>query len=87
MSSQGVQMPGSAAQSTLRTVTTLGLPTVKVPVLSKAKALIRLSVSRKAPPLIRTPLRAALLIALTRLTGVLITNAHGQAMTNTSSAR
>jgi hypothetical protein len=60
---------------------------VSVPVLSKATARTLLSASRNAPPLISTPLRAAALMALTTLTGVLITSAQGQATTSSARAR
>jgi hypothetical protein len=60
---------------------------VSVPVLSKAIARRPPAASSAAPPLNSTPARAAALIALTILTGVEITNAHGQATTSSTSAR
>jgi hypothetical protein len=55
--------------------------------LSKAIAFTRLNASKYAPPLNKTPFRAPLLMALMMLTGVLITNAQGQATTNKANAR
>ncbi len=75
------------SQSIERAAVTVGLPCVSVPVLSKAKARTPASASRCAPPLISTPRRAAAVIALMTVTGVLITSAHGQAITSSDSAR
>ena len=66
---------------------TMGFPCVSVPVLSNAIALKPPAASSAAPPLNSTPARAAALIALTMLTGVEITSAHGQAITSSVSAR
>ena len=63
---------------------TFGLPAVRVPVLSKAIALILPATSKKVPPLIKTPFLAALPIADTIATGVEITKAQGQAITSNS---
>ena len=67
--------------------TSLGVPWVRVPVLSKANTRTRPNISRKAPPLIKTPCFAADVIALIIVTGVDISNAHGHAITNIVSAR
>jgi len=69
------------AQLIERTVTTAGLPAVGVRVLSKAMARMLLIASKNAPPLMSTPLRAALLMALMIVTGVPMTSAQGQATT------
>src|SRR5262245_57925098 len=86
-SSQEAQTQSGPIQLGETAFRTLGWPCVSVPVLSKAKALTLASISMTAPPLINTPRRAALVIALMMVTGVLITNAHGQAITSRDSAR
>src|SRR5919197_1195220 len=48
---------------------TVGCPQVKVPVLSKAMARRRAGASSEAPPLMRTPARAAAVSPATSLTG------------------
>ena len=64
-----------------------GWPRVRVPVLSKAMARRRRAASRCTPPLMSRPKRAARARALTRVTGVAMTSAQGQAMTSSASAR
>lgn len=66
--------------------TSFGLPSVMVPVLSSATAFSLRASSRYVPPLMRMPRRAADASALTTVTGVEITSAHGQAMTSSTSA-
>ena len=63
---------------------TFGSPSVSVPVLSKAIAVIAPAFSKNVPPLIRTPFFAAFPIADTMATGVEMTSAQGQATTNNS---
>ncbi len=58
---------------------TRGVPSVSVPVLSKATAVTVPAASRWAPPLMSTPWRLAAPMADTMATGVEITRAHGQA--------
>src|SRR5690606_38358274 len=70
-----------------RAIVTTGLPSVSVPVLSKANARTLASASRCAPPLMSTPRRAARVIALMTVTGVLMTSEQGQLMTSSASAR
>ena len=60
-------------------------PCVRVPVLSKATHCTAASCSSLAPPLIRTPLRAAAASADTIDTGVEITSAHGHEITSSTS--
>ena len=60
---------------------------VSVPVLSKTITAALASVSRNAPPLINTPLRAAPATADRYATGVEMINAHGLATINTMIAR
>ena len=69
------------------TVSTASLPSVTVPVLSKATTFSRAGLSRCSPPLTRTPARAAAAMAATTVTGVEITRAQGQAMTSSTSDR
>ena len=66
---------------------TVGLPSVRVPVLSKAMARSEPSSSRGAPPLMRTPPRAARAMPAKTALGVAIANAHGLAATSTAMAR
>ncbi len=62
-------------------------PLVSVPVLSKATQRTAASRSRRAPPLMSTPLRAAAASADTIETGVEMTSAHGHEMTSSTSER
>jgi hypothetical protein len=66
---------------------TIGRPSVRVPVLSKARALSLPAASSAAPPLTRIPRREAAPIPETTVTGVEITRAHGQAMMRSASVR
>ncbi len=66
--------------------TSLGLPSVTVPVLSRATTLILRASSRYTPPLIRMPRRAAADRPLTTVTGVEMTRAQGQPITSSTSA-
>jgi len=88
-SRQGSQVRSSVPvwQFTAWAEVSTGWPRVSVPVLSKAKARTPASASSGAPPLIRMPRRAAAVSALTMVTGVLITSAHGQAMISSVSPR
>ena len=63
---------------------TTGVPLVSTPVLSRARACNLAASSRKEPPLISTPCRAAEVKAETKLTGVEITSAQGQEISSTS---
>ena len=63
------------------TVLTRGLPSVRVPVLSKATTFRPAACSRWTPPLKSTPRRAPLPMAERIEAGVLITSAHGEATT------
>ncbi|MNU54023.1 hypothetical protein D3C71_430710 [compost metagenome] len=79
--------PSSPAALSISTdSTSLGLPSVMVPVLSSATALSLRASSRYVPPLMRMPRRAAEASALTTVTGVEMTSAHGQAMTSSTNA-
>ena len=69
------------------TSTISGMPRVSVPVLSNATQRTVPVRSRCAPPLISTPLRAALVSAATIDTGVEMTSAHGHETTSSTSAR
>ena len=69
------------------TPVTDSVPVVTVPVLSKATTRTSARRSRKAPPLISTPLRAAADNAATIETGVEITSAQGHEMTSSTSDR
>ena len=71
----------------LRAAIITGVPSVSVPVLSKANTFALLKVSMCNPPLNRTPCRAALLMAEMMLTGVEMTRAHGQEMTSNVNPR
>ena len=64
---------------------TFGFPSVKVPVLSNAMAVMAPAFSKNVPPLIKTPFFAAFPIADTIATGVEMTKAQGQATTSSSS--
>ncbi len=65
------------------TVVTSGLPTVSVPVLSKATTLTVAAFSTWTPPLNSTPRRAPLPMADRTVAGVLMTMAQGEAATMT----
>ena len=65
------------------TFETLNFPCVRVPVLSNIIVLTLDSSSRYLPPLIRMPLRIALVNPISTVTGVEITRALGQAITST----
>ena len=67
--------------------TSLGLPSVSVPVLSNAMARTRPRDSRSAPPLISTPPRAARATAASTALGVAIASAQGLAATKTAMDR
>ena len=69
------------------TSTTSGVPRVSVPVLSNATHRMLPARSRWAPPLMRTPFRAAPDSAATIDTGVEMTSAHGHDTTSSTSAR
>ena len=69
------------------TSVTVGLPTVSVPVLSKATTSKRAASSKCAPPLNKTPRRAPLAIAERIAAGVLMISAQGEATTMTVIAR
>jgi hypothetical protein len=60
---------------------------VRVPVLSRAAAVTDARASRWAPPLKRTPRRAALETAETMVAGMDMTRAHGDATTRRVIAR
>lgn len=62
-------------------------PLVIVPVLSKATTLVCARVSRNSPPLIRSPVVAALERAQKVATGVESISAHGHALTRRTKAR
>ncbi|MNG14161.1 hypothetical protein D3C84_978940 [compost metagenome] len=64
-----------------------GLPSVRVPVLSKATVSMWASRSRAAPPLIRAPCRVAAARAEVTAAGVEITKAQGQPMSSSARAR
>ncbi len=81
-----VRSSASVCPSRGTTSTTVGLPSVSVPVLSKAIATSRPARSRCSPPLMRIPRRAAAVRPATMLTGVEITNAQGQAITSSTRA-
>ena len=78
---------GAGTPSVATTSTTRSRPCVSVPVLSNAMQRTAASCSRRAPPLISTPFRAAAASADTIETGVEITSAHGQEMTSSTSER
>lgn len=65
---------------------TLNSPRVIVPVLSKAAILILARVSRTSPPLMRSPVLAAVRRAQKVATGVDSTSAHGHALTSRTRA-
>ena len=69
------------------TLVSLGLPSVSVPVLSKASAVSTPRSSKGRPPLMSTPLLAALATPLNTALGVAIAKAQGLAATNTAIAR
>ncbi len=64
-----------------------GLPSVRVPVLSKAIAFTDPSASSGPPPFTRMPRRAERAIAASTALGVAIASAHGLAATSTAMAR
>ncbi|CSA54473.1 Uncharacterised protein [Vibrio cholerae] len=66
---------------------TCGLPSVKVPVLSKAMVSIFPNCSNAAPPLIKAPRRAAAAKPEVIAAGVEITSAQGQAMSSKARPR
>ena len=78
---------GAGTPSVAATSTTRSRPCVSVPVLSNAMQRTAASCSRRAPPLISTPFRAAAASADTIETGVEMTSAHGQEMTSSTSER
>lgn len=61
-----------------------GLPSVRVPVLSNAKAVKEPKSSNGRPPFIKTPPRAALATPLSTADGVEMANAQGLAATKTA---
>jgi len=79
--------PSTGTSSTPSTAVTISRPSVRVPVLSNATHRTEASRSRCAPPLMRTPARAAAVSADTMDTGVEMTSAHGQATTSSAIAR
>src|SRR5665811_1606348 len=74
---------GSRTTTSVRT----GRPSVSVPVLSSATAVIRAEVSRNCPPLMRIPSLAPRPMPATTATGMEMTRAPGQPMTRRVSAR
>lgn len=60
---------------------TLGLPEVRVPVLSNTIVLILIIFSKMSAPLIRIPLEAASPVPTMTAVGVARPRAHGQAIT------
>ena len=69
------------------TSVTPNLPSVSVPVLSKASAFSPPMFSRCTPPLISTPLRAAWAMPANTAAGVPNASAHGEAATSNSMPR
>ncbi len=86
VAAQRCQVSAGTASLRASVATRDGLPSVSVPVLSKAMARTRRACSRCTPPLISRPRRAPCARALTRLTGVAMTRAQGQAITSSTSA-
>ena len=72
---------------TVMTSVIRGRPSVRVPVLSKAMALSEPRFSNGAPPLIRTPARAARATPERTALGVAMASAQGLAATSTAMAR
>ena len=69
-----------------RTSTSEGLPSVSVPVLSKATTRVRWAISSASASLMRMPWRAATPVPTMTAVGVASPSAHGQAMTRTATA-
>ena len=72
--------------SIINCVTSTHIPSVKVPVLSKARKVTCAKASKKVPPLIKVPRRAAPLMPQITTMGVAMRSEQGHAVTNTISA-